>query len=73
MPRALLSVSDKTGVVEFARGLQQLGWELLASGNTAKLLQENNISVTEVGDYTKAPEMLGGRVKHYIPLYTVVC
>jgi phosphoribosylaminoimidazolecarboxamide formyltransferase/IMP cyclohydrolase len=57
----------KTGIVEFAQGLTSLGWTLLASGGTAKLLRENGISVTEVADYTKSPEILGGRVKTLHP------
>lgn len=67
MPTAILSVYDKTGLVEFARGLADLGWTLLASGGTAKLLRENSIPVTEVADYTKSPEILGGRVKTLHP------
>ena len=67
MPTAILSVHDKTGIVEFAKGLAALGWTLLASGGTAKLLRENNINVTEVADYTKSPEILGGRVKTLHP------
>ncbi len=67
MPSAILSVHDKTGILEFARGLTSLGWTLLASGGTAKLLRENNIHVTEVADYTKSPEILGGRVKTLHP------
>ena len=67
MPTAILSVHDKTGIVEFAQGLAALGWTLLASGGTAKLLRENSISVTEVADYTKSPEVLGGRVKTLHP------
>ena len=67
MPTAILSVHDKTGIVEFAQGLASLGWTLLASGGTAKLLRENEISVTEVADYTKSPEILGGRVKTLHP------
>lgn len=67
MPTAILSVYDKTGIVEFAEGLISLGWTLLASGGTAKLLQENGISVTEVAEYTKSPEILGGRVKTLHP------
>ncbi len=67
MPIAILSVHDKTGIVEFARGLSSLGWKLLASGGTAKLLRENGLSVTEVADYTKSPEILGGRVKTLHP------
>ena len=67
MPTAILSVYDKTGIVEFAQGLSSLGWMLLASGGTAKLLHENGLSVTEVADYTGSPEILGGRVKTLHP------
>ncbi len=67
MPTAILSVHDKTGLVEFAQGLAALGWRLLASGGTAKLLRENGLTVTEVADYTGSPEILGGRVKTLHP------
>ena len=67
MPKAILSVHDKTGLVEFARGLQSLGWTLIASGGTAKTLAENKIPVTEVAAYTGSPEILGGRVKTLHP------
>ena len=67
MPKAILSVHDKTGLVDFARGLAGLGWTLLASGGTAKLLRENDLPVTEVADYTGSPEILGGRVKTLHP------
>src|SRR5215470_14469496 len=67
MPTAILSVHNKTGLVEFATALRDLGWMLLASGGTAKLLRDNNIAVTEVADYTKSPEILGGRVKTLHP------
>ena len=67
MPTAILSVYDKTGLIEFARGLAELGWTLLASGGTAKLLREKGVSVTEVADYTGSPEILGGRVKTLHP------
>jgi phosphoribosylaminoimidazolecarboxamide formyltransferase/IMP cyclohydrolase len=67
MPKAILSVHDKTGVAEFAKGLANLGWTLLASGGTAKLLRENGLPVTEVAEYTKSPEILGGRVKTLHP------
>ena len=67
MPTAILSVHDKTGIIEFAQGLVSLGWTLLASGGTAKLLRENNLAVTEVADYTQSPEILGGRVKTLHP------
>ncbi len=67
MPQALLSVYDKTGLVEFARGLHRLGWRLIASGGTAKALRDQQIPVTEVADYTGSPEILGGRVKTLHP------
>jgi phosphoribosylaminoimidazolecarboxamide formyltransferase / IMP cyclohydrolase len=67
MPTAILSVHNKTGLIEFAKGLADLGWTLLASGGTAKLLHENSIPVTEVADYTGSPEILGGRVKTLHP------
>ena len=67
MPTAILSVHDKTGIVEFAQSLASLGWTLLASGGTAKLLRDNGLAVTEVADYTKSPEILGGRVKTLHP------
>lgn len=67
MPTALLSVHDKTGLVDLARGLHNLGWTLVASGGTAKLLRENALPVTEVADYTGSPEILGGRVKTLHP------
>ncbi|MEL0659799.1 bifunctional phosphoribosylaminoimidazolecarboxamide formyltransferase/IMP cyclohydrolase [Psychromonas arctica] len=65
--RALISVSDKTGIVEFARELADKGVELLSTGGTCKLLAENNIKVTEVSDYTGFPEMMDGRVKTLHP------
>ncbi len=67
MPTAILSVHNKTGLVEFAKALAGLGWTLLASGGTAKLLREKDIPVTEVADYTQSPEILGGRVKTLHP------
>jgi phosphoribosylaminoimidazolecarboxamide formyltransferase/IMP cyclohydrolase len=67
MPKAILSVHDKSGLVEFARGLQSLQWTLIASGGTAKLLRDNQIPVTEVAEYTGSPEILGGRVKTLHP------
>ena len=67
MSTAILSVYDKTGLVDFARDLAGLGWNLLASGGTAKLLRGEGISVTEVADYTKSPEILAGRVKTLHP------
>lgn len=65
--RALVSVSDKTGVVDFCRELSLLGIDILSTGGTAKLLAANNIPVTEVSDYTGFPEMMDGRVKTLHP------
>jgi phosphoribosylaminoimidazolecarboxamide formyltransferase/IMP cyclohydrolase len=65
--RALLSVSDKTGLVDFARGLAELGIELIASGGTAETLRTAGLDVIEVSDLTGSPEMLGGRVKTLHP------
>jgi phosphoribosylaminoimidazolecarboxamide formyltransferase / IMP cyclohydrolase len=65
--RALLSVSDKTGIVEFARELKERGIELLSTGGTAKLLVRHGISVKEVAEHTGFPEIMGGRVKTLHP------
>lgn len=65
--RALLSVSDKTGIIEFAQALHQRNVELLSTGGTAKLLMKHNIPVIEVSDYTGFPEMMEGRVKTLHP------
>lgn len=65
--RALLSVSDKTDIVPFAQALKSLGFELLSTGGTFKLLKENAIHVIEVSDYTGFPEMMDGRVKTLHP------
>ncbi|MEJ2105959.1 MAG: bifunctional phosphoribosylaminoimidazolecarboxamide formyltransferase/IMP cyclohydrolase [Acidiferrobacteraceae bacterium] len=65
--RALISVSDKTGIVDFARALHEAGVEILSTGGTAKLLADNTIPVTEVSDYTGFPEMLDGRLKTLHP------
>jgi len=67
MPRAILSVYDKSGLVDFAKDLTDLGWMLLASGGTARLLRENGLTVIEVADYTHSLEILGGRVKTLHP------
>ncbi len=67
MPRALLSVSDKTGLLDFARGLHALGWELLSTGGTARALREAGVPVRDVSDVTQFPEMLDGRVKTLHP------
>ena len=66
--RALISVSDKTGILDFARELDKLGVEILSTGGTAKLLRDNNIKVKEVSEYTGFPEMLDGRVKTLHPM-----
>ena len=65
--RALLSVSDKQGIVEFARQLHEAGVALLSTGGTYRLLRENDLPVTEVSDYTGFPEMMDGRVKTLHP------
>src|SRR3954470_13637169 len=65
--RALISVSDKTGVVELAKALLPLGVEILSTGGTAQLLKLNGVVVTEVGDFTGFPEMMEGRVKTLHP------
>jgi phosphoribosylaminoimidazolecarboxamide formyltransferase / IMP cyclohydrolase len=65
--QALLSVSDKSGIVEFAKSLSELGVRLLSTGGTAKLLADAGLPVTEVADYTGFPEMLDGRVKTLHP------
>ena len=65
--RALLSVSDKTGIVEFARALKERGTQLLSTGGTAKLLISHGIAVKEVADHTGFPEIMGGRVKTLHP------
>jgi len=67
MPRALLSPYDKTGLVEFASVLAELGWDLVASGGTEKVLQAAGLSVVSVSRLTGLPEMLGGRVKTLHP------
>jgi phosphoribosylaminoimidazolecarboxamide formyltransferase/IMP cyclohydrolase len=65
--RALISVSDKTGIVEFAQALNQQGVEILSTGGTFRLLKENGIQVVEVSEYTGFPEMMDGRVKTLHP------
>lgn len=66
--RAILSVSDKTGIVEFAKELEALGYEVVSTGGTAKVLRENGVQVTGVSDITGFPECLDGRVKTLHPL-----
>ena len=65
--RALLSVSDKSGIIDFASALQAQGVELLSTGGTWKLLKDAGLTVTEIGDYTGFPEIMGGRVKTLHP------
>lgn len=65
--KALISVSDKTGVVEFAKGLVALGWEILSTSGTMKLLKESGVPVTSVSDFTGFPEICDGRVKTLHP------
>src|SRR2546427_12473361 len=67
MPRALLSVSDKTGIVELGRGLAARGFELVSTGGTARALAEAGLQVTNVSDVTGFPEMMDGRVKTLHP------
>lgn len=67
MPRALLSVSDKRGILPFAQGLVALGWELVSTGGTADALRKAGLPVTDVGEVTGFPEMLDGRVKTLHP------
>ncbi|MGH7227599.1 MAG: bifunctional phosphoribosylaminoimidazolecarboxamide formyltransferase/IMP cyclohydrolase, partial [Nitrospiraceae bacterium] len=67
LKRALISVSDKTGVVDLARGLAALGAEILSTGGTAKTLRDAGLAVTDVAAYTGSPEILDGRVKTLHP------
>ena len=67
-PTALISVTDKTGVIDFAKGLADLSFRILSTGGTAKLLRDAGITVTEVADVTQSPEVLGGRVKTLHPM-----
>lgn len=65
--RALISVSDKSGIVEFALGLEALGFEILSTGGTYKTLKDNGIKVIEVSEFTASPEMFEGRIKTLHP------
>ncbi|HEY6827639.1 MAG TPA: bifunctional phosphoribosylaminoimidazolecarboxamide formyltransferase/IMP cyclohydrolase [Gemmatimonadaceae bacterium] len=67
MPRALLSVSDKTGLIDFARGLAALGWDLVSTGGTAKALRDAGLAPRDVSEVTGFPEMMHGRVKTLHP------
>ena len=60
--RALISVYDKTGIIETAKALAELGWDIVSSGGTATTLSEANVEVTPVEEVTQSPEMLDGRV-----------
>src|SRR6202166_3088054 len=65
--RAILSVTDKTGLVDFARKLSALGVELISTGGTAKLLRDSGVTVKDISELTGFPEMLDGRVKTLHP------
>ena len=65
--RALVSVSDKTGLVAFAKGLSERGIEILSTGGTAKALRDAGLAVTDVAQYTQSPEIMDGRVKTLHP------
>jgi phosphoribosylaminoimidazolecarboxamide formyltransferase/IMP cyclohydrolase len=67
MPRALLSVSDKTGLIDFARGLAALGWDLVSTGGTARALRDAGLAPRDVSEVTGSPEMMDGRVKTLHP------
>ena len=67
MPRALISVSDKRGIVAFAQGLVELGWEVVSTGGTAAALRSAGLTVTSVDEVTRFPELLDGRVKTLHP------
>ncbi|MBI3933976.1 MAG: bifunctional phosphoribosylaminoimidazolecarboxamide formyltransferase/IMP cyclohydrolase, partial [Acidobacteria bacterium] len=67
LARALISVTDKTGIVEFARGLGKWGVEIISTGNTAKQLREAGVVVKDISEITGMPEMLDGRVKTLHP------
>lgn len=68
MKRALISVYDKTGIVDFAKGLESLGWEIVSTGGTYRLLKENGVEALEIDQVTGFPEILDGRVKTLNPL-----
>ena len=65
--RAIISVTDKSGIVEFAKSLSALGVQILSTGGTARALRDGGISVTDISDYTGFPEMMDGRVKTLHP------
>ena len=72
MKRALISVTNKDGVVDFAKGLVELGFEIVSTGGTMKVLQENGVSCIAIDDVTGFPEMLDGRVKTLHPMVHIV-
>src|SRR5688572_3580986 len=67
MPRALISVSDKTGIVDFAKELTSRGWEIISTGGTSKALRDAGIKAIDISSVTNFPEMLDGRVKTLHP------
>src|SRR5688572_21724774 len=67
MPRALISVSDKDGIVDFAKRLSELGWEIISTGGTARALRHGGVQARDVADITGFPEILDGRVKTLHP------
>ena len=67
MKRALISVFDKTGIVDFARSLDSMGWEIISTGGTSKKLKEEGIRVMDISDLTEFPECFDGRVKTLHP------
>ena len=68
MPVALLSTSNKIGLIEFASGLEASGWKILATGGTSAILKNSGITVEEISHYTGSPEVLDGRVKTLHPM-----
>ncbi len=69
--RAIISLSNKEGIANFANELKKLDIEILSTGGTAKKLRDGGVKVTEISEYTESPEIMNGRVKHYIPEYMV--
>ena len=72
MKRALISVSDKTGIIEFAKKLSNLGVEIISTGGTAKAIADAGINVIGISDVTGFPECLDGRETHYIRISMLV-
>ena len=68
--RVLISVTDKTGIIDFARALDELGAEIISTGGTARMIRENGVPVADVSEVTGFPEMLDGRVKTMHPMIT---